>query len=102
MKDAFFAWFAFFAGQQMLGNDLRVTRGYVATDTKRIATLMMNSRHGPTLSPEALADHLRRLIAVIESGELSAGPTALAYLHGAMAALDALAGRRQFELPDNS
>ncbi len=43
---------------------------------------------------EGLADQLRVVLGAVEAGELTAGPTALAVLAGALAALDAVAGRR--------
>ncbi len=47
----------------------------------------------------ATADSLRRLLAKIESGELVAGSSAVSYLRGALAALDALLGGRPMDLP---
>ena len=47
----------------------------------------------------ATAESLRLLLAKIDAGELEAGPSAVSYLRGALAALDALLGGRPTELP---
>jgi hypothetical protein len=56
--------------------------------------------HVGLAEPATLAAPLRLLAERIDSGEITAGPIARAYLAGALAALDALDGRRGVELPD--
>jgi len=46
------------------------------------------------------AESLRLLLAKIDAGELGAGSSAVSYLRGALAALDAILGGRPMELPD--
>lgn len=48
----------------------------------------------------AAAESMRLLLAKIETGELVAGASAVSYLRGALAALDALLGGRPMELSD--
>lgn len=49
---------------------------------------------------EELAGQLRPVLDALKAGELTAGPTARAFLAGALAALDAVAGRRPFTFPE--
>ena len=52
-------------------------------------------------NPEALAEPLRALVAILDAGSITAGPIARAYLAGALAALEAVAGNAPtVALPD--
>ncbi len=48
---------------------------------------------------DELATRLRKVLVAVESGEISAGPSANAFLAGAVEALESLSGGRPFELP---
>jgi hypothetical protein len=52
------------------------------------------------LDPADLTRKLRALVAAIDSGHLEARPTAAAYLHGALAALEAVTANRPFKMPE--